>query len=147
MAGCQYQASSNLRRAGQDFLIGVGAAARMFETYYPEAHSTLDDRTFVLHATGAVVRTNRHEAYLFDLHSTRKEPVAALIMAAEFDLHRGDVAVPAVCYIHPDYRGVPDVVRWLARQQIYTGRTLGCRWLMHMKHLSDDARLITYKEL
>lgn len=128
-------------------MIGQSAAAGMFKTYHPEAHSTLPESVFVGHALESIINTRRHEAYLFDLNSNKREPIAATIMAAEADLHRGMVAVPLVCYIHPDYRGMPAVIRWLASYQIYAGNALECRWLMRMKHLSDNARLITYKEL
>uniref|UniRef100_A0AAT9TTZ6 Host range and adsorption protein n=1 Tax=Aeromonas virus AHPMCC11 TaxID=3035930 RepID=A0AAT9TTZ6_9VIRU len=128
-------------------MIGTVAAERMFRAYHPEAHSTLSESIFVQQALRSVIGTSRHESYLFDLSRPRQEPIAALIMAAEPDLHRGHVAVPLVCYIHPDYRGVPYVVRALASYQLHVGRALSCRWLMRMKHINDNARLITYKEL
>ncbi|URG13980.1 putative host range and adsorption protein [Aeromonas phage AHPMCC7] len=128
-------------------MIGTVAAERMFRAYHPEAHSTLSESIFVNQARRSVLGTNRQEAYLFDISSDRQEPILALIMAAEPDLHRGNVAVPLVCYIHPDYRGVPSVVRALASYQLHVGRALSCRWLMRMKHINDNARLITYKEL
>ncbi|ASZ71956.1 host range and adsorption protein [Aeromonas phage CF7] len=128
-------------------MIGTTAAAGMFKTYHPEAHSTLPEPMFVQQALRSVIGTSRHESYLFDLSRPRQEPIAALIMAAEPDLHRGHVAVPLVCYIHPEYRGVPAVARWLSSHQVYAGHALNCRWLMRMKHINDNARLITYKEL
>lgn len=136
-----------MRKPGHDFMIGQSAAAAMFKTYHPEAHSTMSEYRFVESAIESIISTRRHESYLFDLSSDRREPVAALIMAAEFDIHRGMVAVPLVCYIHPDYRGVPTVLRWLASYQTSSGIILECQWVMRMKHLSDNARLITYKEL
>lgn len=128
-------------------MIGQTAAARMFKTYHPEAHSTLPESEFTKRALSSVVGTARHESYLFNIASGGGEPIAALIMAAEQDIHRGMVAAPLVCYIHPEYRGMPAVVRWLATHQNYAGHALDCMWLMRMKHLSDNARLITYKEL
>lgn len=141
------QSSCQLRKAGHDFMIGQSAAARMFQAYHHEAHSTLSEYRFIESAVESIVGTHRHEAYLFDISSDRREPIAALIMAAEQDLHRGMVAVPLVCYIHPEYRRMPAVVRWIASYQNYAGHALDCRWLMRMKHLNDNARLITYKEL
>ena len=128
-------------------MIGQLAMARMFKAYHPEAHSTLPEYKFVESAIDSITGTYRHEAYLFDISGDRLDPVAVLIMATEQDLHRGTVAVPLVCYIHPEYRRKPAVVRWLACYQNYSGHALDCRWVMRMKHLSDNARLITYKEL
>ncbi|WNL63549.1 hypothetical protein ST21_041 [Aeromonas phage ST21] len=147
MEGCQLQSVEYVQPAGKLCLIGEEAATRMFSAYFPEAHSTLSQREFVLGAFEAVVHTERYEGYLFDLASNHDTPVAVCVMAKEVDLHRGAVVVPLVCYIRPEYRKNKRILSWLSSRQRNAALDLNCGCIMRMKHLNDNTRLITYKDL
>ncbi|MEG2886397.1 MAG: hypothetical protein RR853_04610 [Aurantimicrobium sp.] len=147
MEGCQLQSVECVQPAGKLFRIGDDAATRMFEAYFPEAHSTLSCREFVLGAFAGIIHTERYEGYLFDLTSNHDTPIAVCIMAKEVDLHRGAVVVPQVCYIHPEYRKNKRILSWLASRQRNAAIDLNCGCIMRMKHLNDNTRLLTYKDL
>ncbi|WVX92055.1 hypothetical protein [Aeromonas phage phiA014L] len=147
MDGCLLQSVEYVQPVGKMFLVGEDAATRMFKAYFPEAHSTLSERDFVLGAFEGIVHTERFEGYLFDLASGYDTPVAVLIMAKEVDLHRGAVVVPQVCYIHPKYRKNKRILSWLSSKQRSAALDLNCGCIMRMKHLNDNTRLVTYKDL
>lgn len=145
MEGCEYITRSSLVNTGKTFLVGALCAYGMFEAYYPEAHSTLPKHVFVEQAMDAILYSKRYEAYLFDPYSGKL--VAALIMWPGKDLHRGLVAEAAVCYVVPELRSNRCVVKWLASTQKHAAQALDCGGYVRVKHLSDNTRLITFKEV